>query len=132
MESHKWGRLRENVIVEITTHDPETIGLPVEIFVPLPAEAQRGDAMFENTLYPCPAYATRFDESLPAWVVDETGKRTAEIFAQLTQIDQNSFRPLRAIAAGNVTDDDLAIIAKLEERASDLRIELNSLSQTGE
>lgn len=54
-----------------------------------------------------------------SFVAAQAQKHT--ILAQLTQLDQKALRPLRAIAAGTASDEDKAILAHLEEQASDLR-----------
>lgn len=71
METKKWGRVHENIVVEISLRDPEEVGLPVEIFVPLPDEAKTGYAFFDSVVYPCPAHGDRFDESIPGWSLVE-------------------------------------------------------------
>jgi len=45
---------------------------------------------------------------------EKEAERKAGIYARLAEIDQASIRPLRAIAKGTATDDDRAVLAKLE------------------
>ena len=53
--------------------------------------------------------------------------RIGEISARLAQIDVESVRPLRAIAAGAATDYDREKIARLDDEAAKLRAELATL-----
>ncbi len=71
MEIKKWGRLHDSVIAEISARDPEEVGLPVKIFIPLPDEAKIGDGFCDDTIYPRPVYGDRFDAELPGWVLSE-------------------------------------------------------------
>lgn len=65
--------------------------------------------------------------SPPATPVPDTTARAEEIRARLTQIDIDSVRPLRAIAAGAATDYDRDKLAALDAEADALRLELSSL-----
>ena len=97
MEVNKWGRLNENIVVEISTRDPEEIGLPVEIFIPLPDVANIGDAFFEDEIYPRPRYAAAFDDSIPGWVLSEDAldlaktEKIAEIDAKTSELIKQGF-----------------------------------------
>lgn len=46
---------------------------------------------------------------------------------QLEDLDRQAIRPLRAIAAGNDTEEDREILADLEEQAAELREQLADL-----
>lgn len=50
------------------------------------------------------------------------------ILSRLTAIDAEAIRPLRAIAAGTGTEDDMAKIAALEAEAESLRAQLAAMS----
>ena len=80
-------------------------------------------------------------KSTPCWepVTDDDGNLTdiistkppydpyqeiISIKQELTQIDAQSARPLRAIAAGTATDEDRARLAELENRSEQLRIKI--------
>jgi hypothetical protein len=54
----------------------------------------------------------------------------SELERKLTEIDQKSVRPLRAIAQGVATDFDHAKLAELETQASELRIQLVALKES--
>lgn len=56
--------------------------------------------------------------------------RIEEIRARLTQIDVDSVRPLRAVAAGTATDFDRDKLAALDVEADALRTELSILWYT--
>lgn len=58
---------------------------------------------------------------------DLAAQRPAEISNALAEIDRLSVRPLRAIAKGPATPDDLDRLAGLEARARALRAELAEL-----
>lgn len=53
--------------------------------------------------------------------------RAEEIKAELAAIDSQTVRPLRAIAAGTATDEDRARLTELENKADELRAELDKL-----
>ncbi len=59
---------------------------------------------------------------------DPADAKKSEIRAELDAIDREAIRPLRAIAAGNGTDDDTAKLQKLDTRAAELRAELATLT----
>lgn len=54
-------------------------------------------------------------------------ERTAQIQAELDDIEYRQGRPIRAISLGTATDEDRAKLAELEARAVELRKELKSL-----
>lgn len=56
--------------------------------------------------------------------------RYIEIKKELTQLDEKSTRPLRAILTGNETDNDKQILKDIETEAEKLRKELNSLMES--
>ena len=53
--------------------------------------------------------------------------RRTEILARLSEIDSESIRPLRAVAAKTATDFDTEKLAALESEAAELREELKGL-----
>lgn len=53
--------------------------------------------------------------------------REAEILAGLDRLDSLAIRPMRAIAAGTATSDDLRKIADIEAQAAALRDQLKNL-----
>lgn len=55
---------------------------------------------------------------------EKDAARASEIRAQLTSLDNESIRALRAIANDKGTDDDKAKLATLESQAEGLRAEL--------
>lgn len=58
----------------------------------------------------------------------DSEEKTAELKAQLDEIDRQAIRPLRAIAAGTATEEDREILAELERQAEEIRAELAELS----
>lgn len=64
---------------------------------------------------------------IPQEYVQSTEERVVELRAHLTQIDMDSVRPLRAVAAGTATDFDLQKLAELDAEAAVLRDELRGL-----
>jgi hypothetical protein len=55
--------------------------------------------------------------------------RRSEIIGELSGIDRDSIRPLRAIADGSATDYDRNKLAELDARAVELRAELAGLAK---
>ena len=51
----------------------------------------------------------------------------ADIKNQLTALDLQAVRPLRAIAAGTATEEDREKLAELEAQAEGLRVELKTI-----
>lgn len=49
--------------------------------------------------------------------------------SQLEELDRQAIRPLRAIAAGNATDEDREILTDLEQQAAELRQRLAALEK---
>ena len=85
-------------------------------------------------------------KSTPCWepVTDDDGNLTdvvaveppydpyqeiISIKQELTQIDAQSARPLRAIAAGTATDEDRARLAELESKSAQLRIKIREAEE---
>jgi hypothetical protein len=92
----------------------------------IPTTARDGDpgsqAVYDKAL------AGDYGEIAP-WVAPELTpeERRAEILRRLAQIDQDSIRPLRAIADGRGEDYDRQKLAKLDSEAGELRVELAAL-----
>ena len=61
------------------------------------------------------------------WQLHLKNQRRAEILSQLSAIDLETVRPLRAVMAGAGTEYDTTKLATLEAAASDLRAELKKL-----
>ncbi|MDE6724524.1 MAG: hypothetical protein K2J79_02870 [Ruminiclostridium sp.] len=55
-------------------------------------------------------------------VTDE--ERIAQLKSELDEIDRQAIRPLRAIAAGNDTEEDRENLAELEEQAEEIRLQI--------
>lgn len=55
-------------------------------------------------------------------VTDE--ERIAQLKSELEEIDRQAIRPLRAIAAGNDTEEDREKLAELEEQAEVIRLQI--------
>lgn len=58
-------------------------------------------------------------------VTDE--EKIAQLKSELDEIDRLAIRPLRAIAAGNDTEEDREKLAELEEQAEVIRLELEKI-----
>ena len=58
---------------------------------------------------------------------EKKAKRKAELIAELAELDLKQIRSLAAKAAGTATDEDLAILADLEEQKAIKRNELKEL-----
>lgn len=74
------------------------------------------------------------ETALEAWGLTEEEKqaqakesRKKELIAELNALDLKQIRSLAAKAAGTATDEDLAILADLEEQKADKRRELKDL-----
>lgn len=64
---------------------------------------------------------------------EKKAKRKSELIAELAELDLKQIRSLAAKAAGTATDEDLAILADLEEQKAAKRKELQLLNPvTGE
>ena len=63
---------------------------------------------------------------------EKKAKRKAELIAELDALDLKQIRPLAAKAAGTATDEDLAILADLEEQKAAKRKELQLLNPVTE
>lgn len=55
-------------------------------------------------------------------ITDE--ERIAQLKSELEEIDRQAIRPLRAIAAGNDTEEDREKLAELEEQAEVVRLQI--------
>ncbi|MCH5207528.1 MAG: hypothetical protein J1F04_01480 [Oscillospiraceae bacterium] len=62
-----------------------------------------------------------------AAILNSPERRASEIKQQLTELDNQAIRPLRAILAGTPTDDDKDKLAAIETQAVKLRDELTKL-----
>ncbi|MCH5203851.1 MAG: hypothetical protein J1F03_03830 [Oscillospiraceae bacterium] len=72
----------------------------------------------------------RTDEEIEterAAILSSPERRTAEIKQQLSELDSQAIRPLRAIFAGTPTDEDRDKLAEIEAQAVALRNELAEL-----
>ena len=58
-----------------------------------------------------------------------TEEKIAELKQQLSALDLQAVRPLRAIAAGTATDEDKSRLAKIESKAEALRAEIANLGK---
>ncbi len=56
-------------------------------------------------------------------------ERILSLKNQLEELDRQAIRPLRAIAAGNDTEEDREILTDLEQQAAKLRQQLASLEE---
>lgn len=63
----------------------------------------------------------------PLSQVEIDQQRIDEIKQQLTELDAQAVRPLRAIAAGTATDADTDKLREIEAKAAGLRAELAAL-----
>ncbi len=74
------------------------------------------------------------ENALEAWGYTEEEKqaqakeaRKAELIAELAELDLKQIRPMAAKAAGTATDEDIAVLADLEEQKAIKRQELKDL-----
>lgn len=51
---------------------------------------------------------------------------------ELTKIDNQAIRPLRAIAAGTADEDDREVLITLEQQAKEIRMQLSDIEKTME
>ncbi len=59
----------------------------------------------------------------------ERERKITELKEELKQLDLKAVRPLRALVAGNPTDEDNAILAELEQQAQKLRIQILEIEE---
>lgn len=62
-------------------------------------------------------------------LVKQKEARKKELIAELAELDLKQIRPLAAKAAGTATDEDLAVLADLEEQKVVKRNELKELKE---
>lgn len=74
------------------------------------------------------------ETALEAWglTAEEAAKKEKEaqkqeLIKQLDELDLKCIRALRAIQAGNGTDEDIERLAELEEQARNIRVQLKDL-----
>lgn len=63
---------------------------------------------------------------------DQNNIRIAEIEAELSDLDNQSVRPLRAILSNNGTEEDKEKLASIEKQVEELRTELKTLENEEE
>ena len=72
-------------------------------------------------------YLAGYAPEKPAEVIAQESKES--LLSQLNQLDLQSIRAMRAIQAGTATEFDTQKLAKLEERAEQIRQEIRDLSE---
>lgn len=73
-------------------------------------------------------YPVGWSKTPPEPTEEEAAQQAiAQIKARLREIDSESARPLRAIAAGSATEEDTAKLAALDAEAVALRVELEEM-----
>lgn len=65
-------------------------------------------------------------------LVKQKEVRKTELIAELAELDLKQIRSLAAKAAGTATDEDLAVLADLEEQKAIKRNELKEIQELGE